>query len=267
MNQVSPLLTVMVNAARKAGRSLVRDFGELEHLQVSRKGVSDFVTNADTKAEKILREELTKGRPKFGLLMEESGETVGSDTSNRWLVDPLDGTTNFMHGIAHFAVSIALERDGTPYAGVVYNPITDELFCAEHGKGARLMGTGREMRLRVSARSKLDEAVITTGIPHKGRGSAKDYLPALEQVMNATAGIRRLGSAALDLAFVAAGRCDGYWETGLQPWDTGAGVVLVREAGGLVSAIDGKSDPVATGSIVAANAALHGPLRALVAVP
>lgn len=252
----SPLLNVMIAAAQKAARGLVRDFGEVEHLQVSRKGPADFVSAADRKAEAVLAAELTKARPRFGLLMEEGTSVVGADTSNRWIVDPLDGTTNFLHGIPHFAISIALERDGEPVAGVVYEPIYDQMFWAEKGTGAHLNGR----RLRVSARRDPADSIFATGIPFKGARDHELFLRQLEAVMAVSAGVRRFGSAALDLAYVAAGRYDGFWETGLNPWDIAAGIVLVREAGGFVSEIDGGPNMLTSGSLLAANNELHGPL-------
>jgi myo-inositol-1(or 4)-monophosphatase len=259
----SALMNVMTAAAEKAARALKRDFGEIEQLQVSRKGPSDFVTAADLRAEKTLRAELSKARPKFGFLLEEAGEIKGEDERHRWIVDPIDGTTNFLHGIPHFAISIALELEGEIIAGLVLNPITDELFTAEKGKG----GSFNAHRLRVSARGDLHEAVIATGIPHHGRGQHGPYLETLGRVMGAVAGIRRMGAASLDLAYVAAGRCDGYWETGLQPWDVAAGVLLVKEAGGFVSEVAGGKNPVGTGSVLAANARLHKPLQDLLNRP
>jgi myo-inositol-1(or 4)-monophosphatase len=251
----SALFNVMSGAAQKAARALKRDFGEVENLQVSQKGPSDFVSAADLKAEKTIRVELQKARPKFGFLMEESGTIPGEDPDHRWIVDPLDGTTNFLHGLPHFAISIALEMKGDLIAGLVFNPITDEMFFAERGKGAFL----NNRRLRVSARAHLADAVITTGIPHLGRGDHPAYLAQLSRVMGATAGVRRLGSASLDLAYVAAGRCDGFWEYGLEPWDIAAGILLIREAGGFVTDISGK-DALGASNIVAANAKLYKPL-------
>ncbi len=256
----SATINVMTAAALKASRGLKRDFGEVEQLQVSMKGPADFVSNADLKAEKMLRAELAKGRPGYGFLMEESGESRGSDPRHRWIVDPLDGTTNFLHGIPHFAISIALERDGEIVAGVVYDPTRDEMFWAEKGAGAYV----NEHRLRVSARRGLGDAVIGTGIPFRGRGSHPSYLATLGAVMGATAGVRRLGAAALDLAYVAAGRYDGFWEFGLSPWDLAAGILLIREAGGYVSDLAGGHDMLNSGTIVAANDHLHLPLAALV---
>ncbi len=255
----SPILNVMVGAAQKASRALVRDFGEVENLQVSKKGPADFVSAADRKAEKTLREELAKARPKYGFLLEEGGEIPGTDTSNQWIVDPLDGTTNFLHGLPHFAISIGLMRDGEPFAGVVYEPIGDQMFTAEKGQGAQLNGR----RLRVSARRNLEESLFATGIPFKGVRDHPAFLRQLGAVMGASAGVRRFGSAALDLAYVAAGRYEGYWETGIKPWDMTAGIVLVREAGGFVTTIEGGKDMLKTGSILAANDSLHGALGKL----
>lgn len=249
----SPLINVMAGAAKKAARGLLRDFGEVEQLQVSLKGPSDFVSAADRRAEEVIRAELTKARPTFGFLMEEQGVVVGTDTSNRWLVDPLDGTTNFLHGIPQFAISIALERDSKPFAGVIYDPIRDEMFWAEQGQGAYL----NEKRIRVANRRRLEDTVVVTGIPHRGRAGKEGYLPQLATMMERTSGIRRFGSAALDLAWVAAGRFDGYWEGGLKPWDLGAGVVLVLEAGGTVSEVNGGQGMLQSGSILATNPVLH----------
>jgi myo-inositol-1(or 4)-monophosphatase len=255
----SPLINVMAAAAQKAGRFLVRDFGEVEHLQVSLKGPADFVSVADRRAEEVIFRELSKARPRFGFLMEERGVVEGSDTSNRWVVDPLDGTTNFLHGVPHFCVSIALERDGDFLAGVVYQPITDELFWAEKGAGAWV----NTRRLRVSARKSMEEAVFALGIPRRALDDNPDFHAQLAALIAGTAGVRRFGSAALDLAYVAAGRFDGYWEPGLSPWDMGAGIVLVREAGGYATAMDGRSNPARDGDIVAANTNLLQPLLSL----
>ena len=250
----SALLNVMTAAAQKAARGLIRDLGELEHLQVSRKGPADFVSKADMKAESVLRRELMKARPAYGLLMEESGAVVGTDTSNRWVIDPLDGTTNFLHGIPHFCISIALERDGEPFAGVIYSPVHDEMIVAEKGSGAYLNGR----RLRVSARRRVDEAIFATGIPFKGLPDHDLFVRQLQAVMAISAGVRRFGSAALDLAYVAAGRYDGYWENGLNPWDVAAGIVLVREAGGFVSDLSGGNRMLTGDGILAANSELYG---------
>ena len=256
----SATINVMAGAALKAARGLIRDFGEVEQLQVSMKGPADFVSSADFKAEKTIRTELAKARPGFGFLMEESGSSPGSDGKHRWIVDPLDGTLNFLHGIPHFCISIGLEREGEIVAGVVYEPTRDEMFWAEKGNGAYL----NDRRLRVSARRGLGDAVIGTGIPFRERGDHKTYLATLAAVMNATAGVRRPGAAALDLAYVAAGRFDGYWEFGLSPWDLAAGILLVREAGGYVSDLSGGHDMLTSGDVLAANDHLHLPLGALI---
>jgi len=257
----SALINVMTAAALKAARGLLRDFGEVEQLQVSVKGPGDFVTQADLKAERVLRTELARARPGYGFLMEESGATPGSDGRHRWIVDPLDGTTNFLHGIPQFCISIGLERDSELVAGVIYEPIRDEMFWGEKGQGAYV----NDRRIRVSARRQLSECVIATGIPTiRGNTNRVLYLRTLAAVMGATVGVRRFGAAALDLAYVAAGRVDGFWEFGLQPWDMAAGIVLIREAGGYISGLrDGKHDLLTTGDVVAANDHLHLPLAAL----
>jgi len=255
----SAIINVMVRAADKAARGLRRDFGEVEQLQVSLKGPSDFVSTADHMAERTIRAELRRARPAFGFLMEESGAAAGSDPHHRWIVDPLDGTTNFLHGLPHFAISIALERDGDICAGVILDPVKDELFWAEKGAGAFL----NDRRLRVSGRARLDQALIATGIPFRGHGAHAQFLRELDAVMSATAGVRRMGAAALDLAYVAAGRYDGFWESDLSPWDVAAGILLVREAGGYVSEIDGGGAMLASGSVLAANDRLHRPLGEL----
>jgi myo-inositol-1(or 4)-monophosphatase len=251
MAQYSPLLTVMIAAARKAGRSLARDFGEVEQLQVSRKGPADFVTAADTKAEQVLFEELSKARPGYGFVMEERGVVAGTDKTHRWIVDPLDGTLNFMHGLPHWAISLGLEREGELIAGVIYDVAKNELFLAEKGKGAFM----NDRRLRIAARTSIGEALFVTGMAHPTRASEKGragFLQEFDRVTMVSAGVRRSGSAALDLAYVAAGRYDGYWERNLSQWDIAAGAVIVREAGGLARELDG-GDFMETGSIVAAN--------------
>ncbi len=255
----SATINVMANAALKAARGLIRDFGEVEQLQVSVKGPGDFVSAADLKAEKVLRAELGKARPSYGFLMEESGGETGSDVHHRWVVDPLDGTTNFLHGIPHFAISIALERDGEIIAGLIYEPVRDEMFWAEKGAGA----FHNDRRLRVSARRHLPEALIGTGIPFLGRGDHPSYLATLGAVIATTSGVRRLGVASLDLAYVAAGRFDGYWEFKLAPWDLAAGILIVREAGGYVTDMGGGQGMLAGGDVIAANPHLHQPLMEL----
>lgn len=256
----SALYTVMERAVRKAGKGLARDFGEVEHLQVSVKGPSDFVSTADLAAERALRAELEKARPGYSFLMEESGVSHGTDRDHVWIVDPLDGTTNFLHSIPHFAISVALQHRGELLAGMIYNPVLDELYWAEKGKGAYL----NDRRLRVSGRRDLGESLIGTGIPFRGRGKAEDhahYLKLLAATMARTAGVRRPGAAALDLAYVAAGRFDGFFEIGLNKWDVAAGILLIREAGGFVGDMDGDAEALETGNIVAANAKLFEPLR------
>jgi myo-inositol-1(or 4)-monophosphatase len=255
----SPVLNVMANSALKAARGLLRDFGEVEQLQVSVKGPGDFVSTADLKAERILRAELSRARPGYSLLFEESGAEAGSDPRHRWIVDPLDGTTNFLHGIPHFAISIALERDGEIVAGLVYDPTRDEMYSAEKGLGAYV----NDRRLRVSARRRIGDAVIATGIPLRG-GVHEPYLSTLAAVMAATSGVRRMGAAALDLAYVAAGRYEGFWEFGLKPWDIAAGLLLVREAGGYVSDLSGGHAMMTSGDVLAANDHLHLSLAALI---
>jgi myo-inositol-1(or 4)-monophosphatase len=250
---LSPILNVMIATAEKAGRALRRDFGEIENLQVSRKGPGDFVTNADLRAEKIIFEELQEARPGYGFLLEEAGEIEGTDKSHRWIIDPLDGTTNFMHGIPHFAISIALERDGKLTAGVVYNPVTDELFHAERGQGAFY----QHGRLRVAGRSALSDAVLACGAPHGERAGRPEFIAEMQTLLPKVAGIRRFGAASLDLAFVAAGRFDGFWERGLAPWDMAAGIMLVREAGGMVSDASNRNRFMETGTVVAGNEAIH----------
>ena len=253
----SALLNVMVQAARKAGASLARDFGEVQNLQVSLKGPGDYVSQADRKAEEIIHAELSRARPGYSFLMEERGEVPGDDGQHRWLVDPLDGTTNFLHGIPIFSVSIALERQGQLVAGVIFNPAMDELYTAERGGGAFL----NDRRLRVAARKVLSDAVIGCGVPHLGRGNHGKFLIELRHAMGEVAGVRRMGAVALDLAYVAAGRFDGFWERDLMPWDTAAGILLIREAGGYASDLEGGNAVFDTGTVVAGNEYIHKALR------
>ncbi|MCB1397740.1 MAG: inositol monophosphatase [Rhodobacter sp.] len=248
--QGSANLNLMIKAARKAGRSLVKDFREVENLQVSSKGPGDFVSKADREAERIVKEELMAGRPSYGWLGEETGETEGADPTRRWIVDPLDGTTNFLHGLPHWAISIALEHKGEIVAGVVFDAAKDELFFAEKGLGAYMNDT----RLRVSGRRTMLECIFATGVPFGGRPTLPATLQDLARLMPVCAGVRRWGAAALDLAYVAAGRYDGYWERGLNPWDVAAGVLLVKEAGGFVGPIREGENPVESGRLIAANA-------------
>ena len=242
-------LNVMIKAARKAGRSLVKDFQEVENLQVSRKGAGDFVSKADIAAEKILKDELMGARPTYGWLAEEGGETPGEDPTRRWIVDPLDGTTNFLHGLPHWAISIALEHKGKIVAGVIYDPAKDELFFAEKGAGAWM----NETRIRVSARHRMIESIFATGLPFGGRADLPETLQDLARLLPATAGVRRFGSAALDMAYVAAGRYEGFWERRLNAWDLAAGIIIVKEAGGLAEAIDPEDSIVDSGEVVCAN--------------
>ena len=252
----SALINVMVKAARHAGRSLKRDLGEIEHLQVSMKGPANFVTLADKRAEEMLYQDLAKSRPGYGFIGEEGGMREGADKSHTWIVDPLDGTTNFLHGIPQFAISIGLQREGVIIAGVIYNPANDELYIAERGKGAFL----NDQRLRVAGRRKLDECVIACGLPHLGRGDHALSGREMAAIQNKVAGLRRFGAASLDLAFVAAGRLDGYWERNLQPWDIAAGQIMVREAGGTISGTEGSDDPLKTGHVLCGNEYVHGEL-------
>lgn len=256
----SAILNVMTKAAYRAGKSLKRDLGEVENLQVSLKGPRNFVTAADRRAEEIVRAELAKARPDYGFLGEEGGAHAGTDLSHRWIVDPLDGTTNFLHGIPHFAVSIALERNGAIVAGLTYNPANDDLFVAERGKGAFL----NDRRIRVAARTRLNEAVVACGLPHFGRGG--DLTLARYEIAAAQAhfaGLRRYGAASLDLAWIAAGRLDAYWERDLSPWDLAAGMILVREAGGFVSDLDGGDAVMTKGHVAAGNDTMHRELLRL----
>ncbi|MEO8243148.1 MAG: inositol monophosphatase family protein [bacterium] len=254
--QGSANLNLMIKAARKAGRALVKDFREVENLQVSSKGPGDFVSKADTEAERIIKEDLMGGRPTYGWLGEETGTTEGADPTRRWIVDPLDGTTNFLHGMPHWAISIALEHKGEIVSGVVFDAAKDEMYWAEKGAGAWM----NDRRLRVSGRRAMVDGLFATGIPF----GAKKTLPAsvqdLVRLMPLCGGVRRWGAASLDLAYVAAGRFDGYWERELKAWDIAAGLILVREAGGTVQAVREGDDILATGSVLCANDGLFGPL-------
>lgn len=268
MVMIPGIIRVMEKAARKAGGRLRRDFGEVEHLQVSRKGPSDFVSKADQNSERTIYDELLAARPGWGFVLEEGGIIEGEAGKPRWVIDPLDGTTNFLHGIPHFAISIAAQEptlDGKGWgevtAAVVYQPITDETFWAEKNSGAWL----QDARLRVSARRHLDDALIATGIPFQGTGDPDEWIKIYSAIGPRCAGIRRYGAAALDLAWVAAGRFDGFWERGISPWDTAAGCLLVREAGGFVSDFRGRSLPICAPEILAASDGLHSRLHKLLA--
>ena len=259
----SALINVMHKASQSASRRMMRDFGEVENLQVSRKGAADFVSQADITAERTLREELEKARPDFGFIMEESGRVAGADSlAPVWIIDPIDGTTNFLHGIPHFGISLAVMEKGKLIAGTVFDPARNEFFYAEAGKGAYL----NDRRIRVSGRRVLPDSLFATGIPFLGRGSTEtdeQFLAELKVVMQASRGVRRLGAACLDLAWLAAGRYEGYWERGLNIWDIAAGVILVREAGGFVSDFSSRDKSLETGNVVAANAPMHVPLLKL----
>jgi myo-inositol-1(or 4)-monophosphatase len=253
----SATLNVMIDSVLKAAKGLIRDFGEIEHLQVSKKGLGDFVSTADKRSENIIMDELTKARPGYSFLAEESGAIKGTDLHHTWIIDPLDGTTNFLHSIPHFAITVALKKDMEIIAGVTYDPVKDEMYWAEKGKGAFM----NQRRLRVSARRHLDEALIATCAPYYKEGENRVFKKNLEKIMHITTGTRQLGAAALDLAYVASGRFDAFFENHLKPWDLAAGILLVKEAGGYVSEMNGNKDIMETGSVLAANTELFQPLQ------
>ena len=259
--QGSANLNLMIKAARRAGRSLVKDFREVENLQVSTKGPGDFVTKADRESERMIKEDLLGGRPTYGWLGEETGAADGADPTRRWIVDPLDGTTNFLHGMPHWAVSIALEHKGEIVSAVIYDAAKDEMFWAEKGAGAWLNDS---RRIRVSGRRTMSEAVFATGVPFGAKKTLPAMLQDLARLMPACAGVRRWGAASLDLAYVAAGRYEGYWERELSPWDVAGGLLLVREAGGIASGIRDGQNPVEDGSVIAANTNLFEPFRKII---
>ncbi|MCU0900227.1 MAG: inositol monophosphatase [Cypionkella sp.] len=259
--QGSANLNLMIKAARRAGRSLVKDFREVENLQVSTKGPGDFVSKADRESERMIKEDLLGARPTYGWLGEETGATAGADPTRRWIVDPLDGTTNFLHGMPHWAVSIGLEHKGEIVSAVVYDAAKDEMFWAEKGSGAWLNDS---RRIRVSGRRAMSEAVFATGVPFGAKKTLPATLQDLARLMPACAGVRRWGAASLDLAYVAAGRFDGYWERELKPWDVAAGLLLVREAGGMATGIRETQDPLEDGSLIAGNEALFEPFRKII---
>ena len=242
-------LNVMIKTARKAGRLLLKDFREVENLQVSSKGPGDFVSRADRAAEELVRTDLLEARPTYGFLGEEGQEIEGEDPTRRWIVDPLDGTTNFLHGMPHWAISIALEHKGKIVTGVIHDPVKDETFFAEKGEGAWM----NESRLRVSGRRRMIEAVFATGLPFAGRSDLPETLKDLGRILPACAGVRRWGAASLDLAYVAAGRYDGFWERRLNAWDMAAGLIIVKEAGGLVEGLNPEDDPLSSGEVICAN--------------
>ncbi len=264
---LSGVIRVMERAARKAGNRLRRDFGEVEHLQVSRKGPADFVSKADQRAERILYDELLAARPDWGFVLEEAGIIEGDPDKPRWIIDPLDGTSNFLHGIPHFAISIAAQEPklgggwGDVFAAVVYQPILDETYWAEKARGAWL----HDARLRVSSRQQLSDSLIATGVPFQGHGNFAEWSKIFSAVGPQVAGVRRFGAASLDLAWLAQGRYDGFWESGLNDWDTAAGCLLVREAGGFVSDFRGRSAPIHSDQVVAGNDVIHSKLHKLLA--
>ncbi|WP_114522172.1 inositol monophosphatase family protein [Altererythrobacter sp. ZODW24] len=267
MSQISGVIRVMERAARKAGGRLRRDFGEVEHLQVSRKGPADFVSKADQVSERTLYDELLYARPDWGFELEEGGTIEGDPTKPRWVIDPLDGTTNFLHGIPHFAISIAVQEPrldgkgwGEVIAAVVYNPVTDETFWAEKSRGAWL----QDARLRCSTRNRMSDAIIATGIPFQGHGNFAEWSAIFAEVGPNVAGIRRFGAASLDMAWVAAGRFDAFWESDLNPWDTAAGGLLIREAGGFVTDYRGRSNPICDTQVIAGNDAMHSRLHKII---
>ncbi|MGD9916670.1 MAG: inositol monophosphatase [Paenirhodobacter sp.] len=261
--QGSANLNLMIKAARKAGRSLVKDFREVENLQVSSKGPGDFVSKADREAERIIKEELRAARPSYGWLGEETGEDAGEDPTRRWIVDPLDGTTNFLHGLPHWAVSIALEHKGEVVAGVIFDAAKDEMYYAEKGFGAYM----NETRLRVSGRRNMLESIFATGVPFGGRSTLPATLQDLARLMPVCAGVRRFGSAALDLAYVASGRYEGYWERGINAWDIAAGLILVKEAGGFIGPVREGREIFDSNSVIAANAEIFEPLCKIIRQP
>lgn len=258
MPRRSANLEMMVRAASKAARGLLRDFGEVEQLQVSRKGPGDFVSAADRQAEQVIKEELTKARPDYGFLMEESGEVIGKSKHNRWIVDPLDGTTNFLHGLPHWSISIALEQHGKVTAALIYDPLRNEMFTADMGNGAFV----NDRRIRVSARKDMDTALLGCGLPIRNwPGRQKGFTSQMEKMADISGGLRRLGAASLDLAYVAAGRQDGYWEYGVRPWDIAAGILIVKEANGKVDMLEGGDDMLKQGTFMASNGGIHATFK------
>lgn len=264
ISSLSANLNVMIQAVQRAGRSLIRDFGELENLQISQKGAADFVSSADYNTEKTLREYLLKVRPRYGFLQEEGGEVSGLDTSHRWIIDPLDGTTNFLHAIPHFAISLALQEDQEIIAGVIYNPITNDLYYAEKGNGAWALTQSGSVRLHVSGRTNLSESLVATGIPYLGHGNTDLFKKQLDLMMKSTCGVRRMGAASLDLAYLAAGKFECYWEKDIKPWDIAAGLLIVKEAGGRICDFEGEESfkhILNSNTIIATNSSQYDTFR------
>jgi myo-inositol-1(or 4)-monophosphatase len=255
----TPIMTVMIAAVRKAARGVQRDFGEVTNLQISVKGPGDFVTNADKRCEEVLREELGKARPTYGILGEEIAEYKGTDPDHRFIIDPIDGTFNYMHALPLFAVTIALERKGEIVAGVTYNPITDELFHAEKGSGAFV----NNKRMRVAQRRDLIDCMVCTCLPSRSNKDHATHRAQLSLMQVKTSGIRALGSTAMDMAYIAMGRLDGAWCSGLKPWDMAAGMLFIRESGGFVQGLKGEANPLNTGGYIAGNADLLPQIRAV----
>jgi myo-inositol-1(or 4)-monophosphatase len=248
-SQYSPILNVMVTTAYKAARGLVKDFGEIENLQVSRKGPGEFVSASDLNSEKTIMYELSKARPGYSFLLEEGGKILGEDQDHTWIVDPLDGTTNFLHGVPHFAISIGLKKHNEIVAGVIYDPIKDEMFIAEKGRGAFM----NDRRIRVSGRREFPNCLLGTGVTMANPQYHQQFLDSIGKVLPVSAGLRRMGAASLDLAYVAAGRLDGYWEYTLKPWDVAAGIIIVKEAGGVITTLDGAPKEADDGTVLAGN--------------
>ena len=256
----SPQINLITRACMKASRSLIRDFGEIENLQVSTKGPGDFVTSADKRTEKILIEELQKAHPEYGIITEETGFINNSNTKNRWIIDPIDGTMNFLNSIPHFAISIGYEEDGDIKCGVIFNPITNEMFCAEKGNGAYLNNS----RIRVSNKKKIKDALLVTGGPN-GASKIKDKIfSEYIDVSNNVSNVRKFGSAALDMAYVACGRFDGYWQRELNYWDIAAGMIILKEAGGFVDFFEEDTNSPLKKNILATNYNIHNELRELI---
>ena len=256
----SPQINLITKACMKASKSLIRDFGEIENLQVSSKGPGDFVTSADKRTEKILIDELQKAHPEYGIITEETGIINKSNTKNRWIIDPIDGTFNFMNGIPQFAISIGYEEENEIKCGVIFNPIMNEMFCAEKGNGAYLNNS----RIRVSNKNKIKDALIVTGGPKRASEIKEKIFSEYINVSNNVANVRKFGSAALDTAYVACGRFDGYWQRELNYWDIAAGIIILKEAGGFVDFFEEDKNAPLKKNIIASNSFIHEELRELI---